>query len=194
MGRLYASFMNFRFAAAPMSLRERFRPAAPTPATDQTEARAAQALATQRGRAPIAPPPNAGRSVAKVLRPLLRETGLGFHEMKRRWAEIAGDSFARAEPEKLGAGVLTLRAPGALAPFLQQQAPLLIERLRLAGAKMKAVRIEQRSAAPPKRNVAALKGALSPAEEAALAQALDPGLDPGLKSALLRLGRAVQRR
>ncbi len=193
MGRLYSSFMNFRFAAAPMSLRERFRPAPPAPPTDDAEAKAARALAARRGRSPIAPPPSAGKSVAGVLRPLLRETGLGFHELKRRWAELAGDSFARAEPEKLSGGVLTLRAPGALAPFLQQQTPLLIDRLAIAGAKIKAVRIEQRTAARPAPNVRAPKATLSPSEEAALAQALDPGLDPGLRSALLRLGRAVRR-
>lgn len=176
-----------------MSLRERFCPAPPAPAPDETEARAARALSAHRGRSPIAPPPNAGKSVASVLRPLLRDTGLGFHELKRRWAELAGESFARSEPEKLSGGVLTLRAPGALAPFLQQQTPLLIERLATAGAKVKAVRIEQRSAAKPKPNVRAPRTALAPAEEAALAQALDPALDPGLRSALLRLGRAVRR-
>ncbi len=176
-----------------MSLRDRFRPASTNLSPDDSEAQAARALAARRGRSPIAPPPNAGKSVASVLRPLLRDSGLGFHELKRRWAEVAGESFARAEPEKLSGGVLTLRAPGALAPFLQQQASLLIERLAVAGAKIKTVRIEQRTAARPAPNLRAPKTALSPGEEAALAQALDPALDPGLRSALLRLGRAVRR-
>jgi hypothetical protein len=70
---------------------------------------------------------------------------------------------------------------------------LLLERLRVAGAKVKSVRIEQRSAAPLRpANVASLKRALDANDEAALAQALDPVADPGLKSALLRLGRAVK--
>jgi hypothetical protein len=142
----------------------------------------------------FAPAPRAGKALANILKPLLRESGLGLQDLKRRWAELAGESFARAAPEKLTAGVLTLRAPSALAPFLQQQSPLLIERLRLAGAKIKAVRIEQRAAAPiAKPNLRPLKAPLSAAEEAALAQALDPVADPGLKSALLRLGRAVRR-
>ena len=117
---------------------------------------------------------------------------MGLNELKRRWGDMAGDSFARATPEKLTAGTLTLRAPGALAPFLQQQAPLLIERLRLAGAQIKAVKIEQRTAAPRPTNVRRLKAPRSEAEEIALAKALDPVADPGLKSALLRLGRAVK--
>ena len=122
----------------------------------------------------------------------MREGTLGLSEMQRRWTVIAGESFARATPEKFAAGVLTLRAPGALAPFLQQQAPLLIERLKLAGAKVKAVRIEQRAAPRPAGNLAPLKRAISAAEEAALTQALDHVGDPGLRAALMRLGRAVK--
>jgi hypothetical protein len=176
-----------------MSLRDRFRPAQPAAADPRAEARAAQALAGRRGRMTIAPPPAAGKAVASVLKPLLKDTGMGFNELKRRWAEIAGDSFARASPEKLAAGVLTLKVPGALAPFLQQQTPLLIERLRTAGVKVKSVRIEHGAAAAPRAaNVRALKTPLTPAEEDALAQALDPVGDPGLKSALMRLGRAVK--
>lgn len=175
-----------------MSLRDRFAPAQKPAADPKAETRAAQALAGKRGRASIAPAPAAGKAVTALLRPLLRETGMGLNELKRRWAEVAGDSFARATPEKLSGGVLTLRAPSALAPFLQQQAPLLIERLKTAGAKVKSVRIEQRTAAAKSApNVRPLERPLSQAEEAALAQALDPVGDPGLKSALLRLGRAV---
>lgn len=175
-----------------MSLRDRFRPALAAGPDQRAETRASQALASKRGKGAFAPAPRAGKSVAALLKPLLKETGMGLNELKRRWAEVAGDSFARATPEKLVAGVLTLRAPGALAPFLQQQAPLLIERLKVAGAKVKTVRIEQRSATAPKGNVRPLRTPLSAAEEAALAQALDPVGDPGLRSALMRLGRAVK--
>ena len=178
-----------------MSLRQRLQPVTPqaAPAPDR-EAKAAQALASKRGRASVAPAPKAGKSVAALLRPLLPQGGMGLSELKRRWADIVGPPFAKSTtPEKLAAGTLTLRAPSALAPFLQQQAPLLIERLRLAGAQIKVIRIEQRSAAPAaKTNVRPLKKALTPLEEAALAQRLDPIGDAGLRSALLRLGRAVK--
>ncbi|WP_395644557.1 DciA family protein [Terricaulis sp.] len=179
-----------------MSLRDRFRPAQTT-ASDQAgdEARAAQRLNGQRGRGTIPPAPSAGKAAAALMKPLLKEGAgtMGFHELKRRWSDVAGASFARCQPEKLVAGVLTLRAPAALAPFLQQQAPLLIERLKTAGAKVKTVRIEQRSApVRPTANVRPLRRALTAAEETALAQALDPVADPALKSALMRLGRAVK--
>lgn len=179
-----------------MSLRDRFRPAEPAPAPVQAaaEARASQALAAKRGRGTIPAAPPASKAVAAILRPLMKDAGMGFNELKRRWGEIAGDSFAKATPEKLSAGTLTLRAPGALAPFLQQQVPLLIERLKVAGAKVKAVRIEQRSAAAGYKAPANVRPAkaFGPADEAALAQALDHVGDEGLKSALMRLGRAVK--
>lgn len=181
-----------------MSLRDRFRAAEEiflAPETCPSEAQAAQALAAKRGRMSVAAPPNASKAMTALLRPLLKETGLGLNEMKRRWPEIAGEAFVRATPVKLAAGTLTIHVPSALAPFLQQQAPLLLERLRVAGAKVKAIRVDHRAPAGPTRppaNVRPLQKPLNPAEEAALAQALDPACDPGLRSALLRLGRAVK--
>jgi hypothetical protein len=191
--RLYPFFMVFRFANDPVSLRDKFRPAPAQAADPQAETRAAQALNGKRGSGTWSAAPRAGKAAAKVLKPLIPGGGLGLNELKRRWADIAGDSFSRATPEKLVAGTLTLRAPGALAPFLQQQVPLLIERLRVAGAKIKAVKIEQRTAASLRpANVRGLKRPLTATEEAALSEALDPVADPGLKSALMRLGRAVK--
>lgn len=182
-----------------MSLRDRFRPAEedflPPKAAGPSEAQAAQALSAKRGRMSVAPPPSTNKSIAALLKPLLKDTGLGLAEMKRRWHEIAGEGFARATPVKLAGGALTLHVPSALAPFLQQQIPLLLERLRIAGAKVKSIRMDHRSPAEPARqpsNVRPLQTPLTEAEEAALAQTLDPACDPGLRSALLRLGRAVK--
>jgi hypothetical protein len=128
-----------------------------------------------------------------VLKPFIPHGSMGLNELKRRWGDIAGDSFARATPEKLVAGTLTLRVPGALAPFLQQQVPLLIERLKMAGAQIKAVKIEQRTTPPARAaNVRRLNHPMTAVEETALTKALDPVSDPGLKSALMRLGRAVK--
>jgi hypothetical protein len=193
MGFLYSFFMTFRFARPPMSLRERFRPTAPTPPDPEAETRAARALSAQRGRSSYASAPRAGKAAAALLKPLAPKGGIGFNELKRRWGEVAGDAFARATPEKFAGGVLTLRAPGALAPFLQQQTSLLIERLKIAGANVASVRLVQRSATPaPPANLRRLSKPISTAEETALAQALDPVSDPRLKSALMRLGRAVK--
>ncbi len=193
MGRLYPFFMSFRFARSPVSLRDRFRPT-PAPGPDpQAETRAAQALNGKRGRGSWSAAPRAGKAAAKLLKPLIPQSSMGVAELKRRWGDIAGDSFARATPEKLVAGTLTLRAPGALAPFLQQQVPLLIERLKMAGARIKAVKIEQRAASKPRpANVGPLKGPLTPIEDSALSKTLEPVSDPGLKSALMRLGRALK--
>jgi len=192
MGRLYPFFMSFRFANAPVSLREKFRPAPASAADPQAETRAAQALNGQRGRGTWSAAPRAGKAAARVLKPLIPEASMGLNELKRRWGDIAGDSFVRATPEKLVAGTLTLRAPGALAPFLQQQVPLLIERLKMAGARIKGVKIEQRTTVSRPANVRRLKQPLTTAEETALSKALDPVADPGLKSALMRLGRALK--
>jgi len=175
-----------------MSLRDRFQPGSTAAADPRAEARAAKLLAAKRGRTTIAPAPSAGKAVTAVLKPFLKEQGMGLNELKRRWPEVAGESFSRAAPEKLVAGVLTLKVPGALAPFIEMQSSLLIDRLKTAGAKIKSIRIEQRTAAPKPPNVRPLARALTPAEETALAQALDPVGDPSLKSALMRLGRAVK--
>jgi hypothetical protein len=194
MGVLYPLFMAFRFAADPMSsLRDRFRPAAAERADPKAESRAAQALASQRGRGQIAPPPGAGKAVTALLKPLLKETGMGLNELKRRWAEVAGLPFSNiCVPIKLNAGVLVVSASSAQAPLINHSMSLLMERLGTAGAKVKCVRVEQRTAAArPAANVRPLKEPLTQAEESALAQALDPVSDAGLKSALLRLGRAV---
>ncbi|MES1200023.1 MAG: DciA family protein [Pseudomonadota bacterium] len=180
-------------------MRDRLRPSAVRKgrqeADPEQEARAAQALDAKRGRATIAPPPRAGKAATALVRPLLPKTGMGLNELKRRWTEVIGTPFAdKTSPEKLTAGVLTLRAPGPLAPFLQQQAPLLIERLRLAGAQVKTIRIEQRAVAAAKApNVRPIRPDLTPIEEAALADRFGDVADPGLKAALLRLGRAVRR-
>ncbi len=131
---------------------------------------------------------------------MLRETlprgggALGLSEMRRHWSEIVGPPFAgKTSPEKLVGGVLTLAAPGSLAPVLQQQIPLLIERLALAGAKVTSVRIEQRAQGPARApNVRALRKQLTEQEEAALAASVKTVDDPGLKNALMRLGRAVR--
>jgi hypothetical protein len=182
-----------------MSLRDRFRAAEDAflgpKAAGPSEGEASQALAAKRGRQSVAPPPSANKSLAAVLRPLLKDTGMGLAEIKRRWRDIAGESFSRATPVKLAAGTLTIHVPSALAPFLQQQAPLLVERLRVAGAKVKAIRCDHRAPArtPAQApNVRPLQKPLSQAEEAALAQTLGPASDDGLRSALMRLGRAVK--
>ena len=174
-----------------MSLRARFQPQAPAPRRGESEA--TEALLAKRGRAPIQPAPKASRALTALIRQMAPQGGIGLSELSRRWSDLAGEPFAsKTAPEAFAGGVLTIRAPGALAPLLQSQLPLLAERLRLGGAKVREIRIAQRSAAPRKANVAPLKTPLDPAEEAAIEAALAGVADPTLKAALKRLGRAVK--
>jgi hypothetical protein len=193
--------MDSRFASQFMSLETRLRLSPPpqdewAPEPDVAERAAIHALAAQRGKPAYAPPPSASRAIGALLRLLGREQaggGLGLNELKRRWDDLAGAPFAgKILPEKLAGGVLTVSAPSALAPLLQQQAGLLMERLNMAGARIISVRIEHRARrATAAANVQPLSRPLNEAEDAALARGLEGVSDPKLRQALLRLGRAV---
>jgi hypothetical protein len=157
------------------------------------EALASAALEHVRGRAPIAPAPRAGGVAARVVAPLLRDRGASLSDLQRNWAEIVGERLGKVTtPEKLAAGVLTLKVPGAAAPYVQQQLPLILDRANLAGAKITSLAIRQ--GAPPTRavsNVAPVDRVLTQDEETAMSTALT-GLGPGrLRDSLMRLGRAV---
>ncbi|MGE0044825.1 MAG: DciA family protein [Hyphomonadaceae bacterium] len=158
------------------------------------EARALAILEANRGRPPIRPAPIAARHAAQILKPFLDKAPMGLDELKRRWAEIAGERIAKASaPEKLARGVLTICAPGALAPFIQHQETLILERCRLAGAAVKTLTIRQGSPvayAPPVR---AIQRALAAEDEAAIDASLSAIEAEPLKAALSRLARAVRR-
>lgn len=158
------------------------------------EAHAAALLEQQRGRKPIQPAPKAARHAASVLAPLLEKASVGILELKRRWPEIVGERLANSTaPEKLSAGVLTICAPGPVAPFVQHQTALILERCRLAGAKVKSLSIRQGQPAKAAPNIRPLARPLAADEEAALEASL-AGIEAGpLRAALARLGRAVRR-
>ncbi len=180
-----------------MSLRARFQPSPSPLDAGRAEAAAAAALAARRGRAPSKPAPRAGLAVSRVLKPLFsNKAGVGISEIKRRWAEIVGEPFAsKAEPLGLRGGVLRLAAASSIAPFLQHQNSLILERLRIAGVAASEIRIEHRVAVR-KAGVAlrAPKATLTPIEEAGLRAQFAGIDDPVLMGALLRLGRAVSAR
>lgn len=161
------------------------------------EARAAALLEARRGRATIKPPPKAGALAARIVKPLIPPGQKSLSEIKRQWDEIVGEKLARlTAPEKLTKGpdglVLTIIVAGSAAPFVQHQTPLILERLRLAGADVVAMTMKQ--GAPPQRaiaNVRPIAKPLSADAEKALKTALAAIEDDRLKAALLRLGRAV---
>jgi hypothetical protein len=173
------------------------RPAAARGQADAAaEARAAALLDQKRGRQSIRPTPAASRHLSAVLRALPNKASVGVKELKRRWSEIVGERLASGtEPEKLGSGgVLTVCVSGALAPFVQHQAPLIIERCKLAGANVKSLAIRQgQPAARTRGSVRALPRPLTKAEEGELQASLEGIEAPRLKAALVRLGRAVRR-
>jgi len=179
-----------------MSISSRARRVAPFPTefNAELEARAAALLESRRGRAPIKPPPNAAKHAGPLLRPLMAKMGLGIAEMQRRWPEIVGDQIAKATaPEKLSSGVLTIRAPSAIAPFVQHQAPLILERCQLAGAKVKSIAIRQGTPTPAPKGQTRPR-ALTREEEEAVEARVSGVAAPRLRAALSRLGRAMGRR
>lgn len=150
------------------------------------------------------------RTLAELVPRCLGETlaakGFAGTELLTRWSEIAGPELAAhsrplevkwprrrggaaAEPATLVVGV-----DGAFALDLQQQAPVLIERINayLGWAGIGRIRIKQgtvaRSGSP--RRVPP-DAALDPATEDALAARVAGVADPRLAEALFRLGRAV---
>ncbi len=159
------------------------------------EARAAALLEALRGRPAIKPTPTAARHAAAILKPLLDKGGMGLGEIKRRWGEIVGERIAKASaPEKLARGVLTVAVAGAAAPFIQHQAPLILERCKLSGAAVTKIAIRQGLApAAPAPNVRPAPRALSAEEEAAVAASLGGIETSPLKAALARLAKAVAR-
>ena len=169
----------------------------PDPNDRRLEAAALAALADRRGRPERAGPPQAGTLAAALAKPLLPDEGVTLRELQRRWSDVVGQRLAeltapeKLTPRKTGA-VLTIRAVGSAAPFIQHQVGLIRDRLRLAGADIAEIAIVQGPLPKPSQaNVRPVARPLSPEEEQALAAALASVHDPGLKSALARLGRAI---
>jgi len=166
---------------------------------ERLEEPALMLLAQRRGKEVRRASPSAAAAAAKVMRPLFREVGLSLREIDSRWAELAGAQLAAAtRPEKLsGSGAartLTIKVHPAAAVLLQHQQPLLLERLRLAGAEVQRLALVQGWPAPraqqaqPRPNPAA---AGEPDGAEGLLEALQ-GIEHGpLRAALARLGRAV---
>jgi hypothetical protein len=176
-----------------------------------TAEEAARILARKRPRPISRPPPQAGRTLAPLIRELDQKFGQGADGMKARWSEIVGEALSRrTEPSKLvkprtgGPATLEVRVEGPSAALVQHQAQDIMARVNLflgAGAvgKLRIVqgplRGHSRPAAP---NAGAQRRRAAPPLDAAaerdLAQGLEGLPDGPLKTALTRLGREVLRR
>jgi hypothetical protein len=145
--------------------------------------------------------------VAPCLGKALAAQGFAGAEIVTRWGEIVGPELAtRSSPLKLQwpqrrsrdaaseSAVLLVRVEGAFALELEQQAPVLIERLnrQLGWRAVARLKLKQGPVARP----AALRrrdepAPLAPEAEAALDRRLADVADERLAAALRRLGRGV---
>lgn len=162
-------------------------------------------LAAKRTRPIRRPPPPAGRALSKFIRELDLKYGQGASALIARWREVVGPEIARrTEPVKLskprdgGPSALEIRVAGPSAAIIQHQAQEILARVNLflgaeAVGKLRIVQGPLRrseAAAPPRRRATPLDAA----QEAALADGLANIPDSPLREALLRLGRAVERK
>jgi len=147
--------------------------------------------------------------VPRCLGEALAAKGFAGAEVLTRWGEIAGPELAAHSrpleikwPRRTGdAGAsrepatLVVRVSGAFALELQQQAPVLIERINayLGWGGIGRIRIKQGPVARPAPRPPA-PPALDVAAEARLAGQVAGVADQRLADALLRLGRAVATR
>ncbi|MCC5981913.1 MAG: DUF721 domain-containing protein [Oceanicaulis sp.] len=106
---------------------------------------------THRGRPAAPPPPAAARALGAVMRPLAKAFGPGVSELDEHWEAIVGEALARwSSPEKLSAGLLTVRARGPAAALIEAQSAVILERVaQYAGRAPKRLRIVQGSLAAP---------------------------------------------
>jgi hypothetical protein len=162
-------------------------------------------LAAKRTRPIRRPPPPAGRSLSKFIRELDLKYGQGASALMARWREVVGPEIARrTEPVKLskprggGPSALEIRVAGPSAAIIQHQAHEILARVNLflgaeAVGKLRIVQGPLRrseTTAPARRRAPPLDAA----QEAALTEGLASAPDGLLKDALLRLGRAVERK
>ena len=164
---------------------------------------AAEILAWRRTKPVRRPPPTAGRSLVKTLKPFEDRFGQGAQGLITRWKEIVGETLARhTEPVRVtkprggGPGALEIRVDGPAAALIQHQAPEILERVNLflgSGAvnKLRIIQGPVKTAAPVKSRRRAPP--LDAAREAELSRSLAEAEDGPLKASLLRLGRAVMR-
>ncbi len=146
-----------------------------------------------RGRAPVKPPPGAGRAAGKAIRALAARFGPGLTELEEHWPSIIGEALAAyTRPEKFQGGAsgltLVIRARGPAAALAEAQAPQILDRVaRYAGKAPKKLKIVQGPIAAQSAPARARKRAITKVK------ALTP--EPrGLKAVLAEFESAVRAR
>jgi hypothetical protein len=138
-----------------------------------------------------------GVAVSKITVPIVARRGGGtLVRLKSQWTAIVGPDWAEVSwPTALGRdGVLKLRAAPGAALELQHRAPLVIERINLFFGRSVITRLALVQGPLPLLPGPSrpLVRPLSEGEAKALDRRLSEIADPELRSALTRLGRAVE--
>ncbi len=132
----------------------------------------------------------AGAALERGLAPFARKHGFSQTRLLMRWEGVVGaDIAAWTRPLRLVRGVLHLRVASAWAPYIQHQAPSILERVNLFLGRKAVTRIalKQGLVTPPPAPRTAAYRAPEPVAVSGIS-------DPDLRSALARLGGAVRAR
>jgi hypothetical protein len=143
--------------------------------------------------------------VGRIIDPVIAARGFANGDLVAAWPEIVGAAFAGwTEPERIvwprgvagkepPPGILTLKADGPRAIYVQHELPQIIERVNryLGYAAIAQVRIVQKPVAVRRKAVRPSLRPLTAASESALSGRLAGLADDPLRQALDRLGRGV---
>jgi hypothetical protein len=146
--------------------------------------------------------------VGDLLKPAARRRGFAGLDLLTRWPEIVGAAHAAGtRPERLSwpkrledggedgfePAILTVACEGGRAVFFQHEVPQILERINAVFGfpAVGRIRIVQKPIARLDRPRPPRLRALSPTEEARVAELTAEIADDRLKAALVRLGRAV---
>jgi hypothetical protein len=136
--------------------------------------------------------------LTRLLDPVARQRGLVDGALLTDWAGIVGSDLAsRCRPIRLrrerGGGVLSIRAPGAVALELQHTAPQIVERINgyFGFAAVRRLKLVQAPVTIPRAPAGAPEPCLTEDQRAAI-DARVAAIPPGpLRLALVRLGACL---
>lgn len=165
-----------------------------------------QWLETQRGRAQYRPPPLAGRSVNKIIKPLAKKAGGSTANLRPHWPQIVGQKLARvSKPARYSSGArgrtLIIEAPSAASTLLSSNKRRILERIEAAIGPhdIAHIKITPRrnkdnmpasSSHGQKKYTPAQRG-LTPREKAELDEKLSTLKNQALRPALEKLGKKL---
>ena len=133
-------------------------------------------------------------TLPKVTKAAMARHGRAYAAIVGEWQAMVGKATAEGSvPEKLSAGVLTIRASGGAAMEIQHSEPQIVERINayVGGQAVTRLKIVQAPVSRARRRAAPPP---PPAPDPRLETDLAGVADPDLKAALRRLGRHLATR